>query len=326
MMTRGTLIDEPKTSRADSGRLVRPPALRPGDAIGVAALSGPVPADRLDAGIGYLAARGYRVIEASNLRSRCGDLAGSDAERAAGYHDLLENPDVRAIFLARGGYGTTRAVPFLDAGLIRRRPLIHLGHSDATALLAFLRAHANLVGFHGPMVAVDFARDPVDPLTDASWEPILRGCAAARYPIAAEQVIVSGRAEGELVGGCLSLLVALEGTPESVVTEGAIVFWEDVGEELYRVDRMLTQWRRSGKFDRVRGVMIGKLTGITRDGRPDEAALTALLRDVFGEAPYPVVRDLPLGHGGSNLTVPLGTRVRLDAEQCYFELLEPGVS
>jgi muramoyltetrapeptide carboxypeptidase len=313
-------------SRRSLEPLVRPPALRPGDAIGLAALSGPVPEDRLEAGIGYLCKRGYRVIEASNLRSRTQYLAGSDQERAAGYHGLLENPAVRAIFLARGGYGVTRVIPRLEAGLIRKRPLIHLGHSDATALFAFLRAHAGLVAFHGPMVAVDFARNPPDPPTDAGWEPVLRGePGAGRFPILPEQVIAAGRAEGVLTGGCLSLLVALEGTPESVATDDAILFWEDAGEEVYRVDRMLTQWKRSGKFDRVRGVMIGKLTGITREGQPNEAALTALLCDFFGEAPYPVVRDLPLGHGGRNLTVPLGVRARLDTER-GFELLEPGVS
>lgn len=325
-------VDEPAPHRPEMHaavprQAVKPPRLRRGDAIGVAALAGPPDPARLDAGLAYLRARGYRVVEASNARRRQGYLAGGDAERARGYHELLRNPEVRAIFLARGGYGSMRLFSHLDLDLIRTSPRIHLGASDATAHFAFLWNHAHLVTFYGPMPAVDFAREPVDEVTDSWWEPVLQGRDYPRaFSLARESVLRPGVGEGPLLGGCLSLLVALEGSAEAVDTEGCVFFWEDVGEELYRIDRMLTQWRRSGKFDGVRGVMIGKLTEVDREGARDEAAIMAFLRDFFADAAFPVVCDVPLGHGGSMLTAALGVPVRLDAEAAAVTFLEAGVA
>src|SRR5260370_30213392 len=135
--------------------LLKPPALRPNATIGVAAVSGPVDAERLERGMSHLQQRGYRVVEAATLRKRSGFLAGSDEERASGYRELLRDPAVDAIFFARGGYGSSRTLSRLDPTEAMRHPKIHLGASDLTALFAFLYRHARLAAFYGPLVALE---------------------------------------------------------------------------------------------------------------------------------------------------------------------------
>lgn len=297
-----------------SAPFVAPPALPPGATIGVAALSGRVDPSKLDAGLAHLAALGYRVREASNLRLRHGDFAGDDDARARGYRALVADPEVDAIFFARGGWGAARLLDRLDAVEIAAHPKIHMGGSDLTTLFAFLHAHARLVCFHGPMVAVDLARPDVDPATAASWPRVLGG-AAEEIPIAPGQVVRAGAASAPVVGGCLSMLVALEGTAEALSTEGRIVFWEDVNEEIYRLDRMLTQWKRAGRFAGAAGVIIGSLENIRHNGREDAPALSALLSEHFGQAPFPVVRDWPAGHGRRNRTLPLGGSISIDTSR-----------
>ena len=288
-----------------------PPALSPGATIGVAALSGRVDVAKLDAGIARLTSLGYRVREAANLRLGHGDFAGDDGERADGYRALVADPGVDAIFFARGGWGAARVLDLLDAAEIAARPKIHMGGSDLTTLFAYLHAHARLVCFHGPMVAVDFARSDPDRATEESWQSVLSGV-PQEFPLAPEQILRPGSASAPVVGGCLSMLVALEGTPEALSTEGRIVFWEDVHEEIYRLDRMLTQWKRAGRFDRVAGVIIGALEDIRHNGEDDARALSALLSDHFGDAPFPVVRDWPAGHGRLNRALALGGEVAID--------------
>lgn len=267
-----------------------------------------------------LAARGYRIVEADNVRKAHGDFAGTDAERAAGYRGLLTDPEVDAIFFARGGWGASRVLDRLSPEEIAAHPKIHMGGSDLTALFAFIRARTGLVCFHGPMVAADFGRADPSPETEAAWGPLLRG-ETETFDFRPEQIVRPGAAAAPLAGGCLSLLVSLEGTPDAVATDGCVVFWEDVNEEIYRLDRMLTQWKRAGRFARAAGVIIGSLENIRRRGQPDADALFALLADHFGDAPYPVVRDWPSGHGRVNRALALGGPVVLDTSARRLEIL-----
>jgi muramoyltetrapeptide carboxypeptidase len=290
----------------------------------VAALSGAIDPAKLDAGIAYLKSRGYRVVEARNLRTVRGDFSGDDRERAAGYRELLLEGDVAAIFFARGGWGASRTLAHLDAEEISAHPKIHMGGSDLASFFSFVRRQTGLVGFHGPMVAVDFAASPPDSETDRTWEPLLSG-GTFDYRIDPADCLRPGRAEGLLVGGCLSLLVSLEGTPDAVETEGAILFWEDVHEELYRIDRMLTQLHRAGRLDCVAGVIIGSLEEIRHNGKRDDDALASLLQEHFGRNAGPVVRNWPSGHGRRNRALPLGARVVLDADSGRLTLPEPAV-
>ncbi len=298
---------------------IRPPRLRPGATIGVAAVSGPVDPDRLAAGVRALEGRGYRVVLADNVLARRDFLAGTDGERAAGYRRLLADPGVDAIFFARGGYGASRILRYLDAAELRVRPRIHLGGSDVTALFAYL-GRAGLVAMYGPMVAVSLE----DPGLD--WEAVLQGEVPASHAFGPDDVLSGGSGAGPLVGGCLSLLASLAGTPEAISGAGAVLFWEDVAEPAYRLDRMLTQLERSGTLDRLQAMLIGSISTGAQGGGDSSEALSAWLRDRFAGAPFPVVKGFPAGHLRETRTLPLGARVRLDADRGVLEFDGPAVA
>jgi muramoyltetrapeptide carboxypeptidase len=286
--------------------IIRPPRLRPGGTVGVAAISGPVDPTRLDAGIARLRERGYRVVEAANLRRVEGLFAGSDAERAEGYRALLRDPAVDAIFFARGGYGASRTLDRLDGEEIAANPKIHLGGSDLTALFGFLAARG-LPAFYGPMVAVEIAEQP-----GLDWEGVLSGDPPPEHRFGEQDVLAGGAAEGLLAGGCLSLLASLCGTPEAIRGEGRVLFWEDIGEEIYRLDRMLTQLERSGTFDRLQAMIIGSV--VSRDRAEPPRHVRGFLRDRFRGAPFPVAAGFPAGHLARPRTLPFLSRVRLDLD------------
>jgi muramoyltetrapeptide carboxypeptidase len=300
-------------------QLLRPPRLRAGSTIGIAAVSGPVDPARLDAGIVKLRALGYRVVEAANLRRSEGLFAGSDAERADGYLSLLSDPGVDAIFFARGGWGAGRILDRLDGQAVAARPRIHLGGSDLTALFAWL-ARSGVPAYYGPMVAVEIAEEE-----GLDWNEVLSGSAPAEHRFASAEVLAEGSGEGPLVGGCLSLLASLCGTPEAIRGSGSVLFWEDIGEEIYRLDRMLTQLERSGTFDRLQAMVIGSV--VSRDRAEAPESVRAYLRERFRGAPFPVAAGFPAGHLRRPRTLPLGTRVRLDLDgAARLEFLEPAVS
>jgi len=294
-------------------RLTVPPPLKPGATIGVAGISGPIEPSRLARGVASLERRGYRVALAPNLESRRGFLAGSDDERATGYRELLRRSDVDAVFFARGGYGASRILGRLDPEEIRERPRIHLGGSDLTALFAYLARRCGLGAFYGPMVAVAMADDDA-----LDWESVLRGLTPAPHRFREEEIVVSGRGEGPLVGGCLSIIATLCGTPEALDARDAVLFWEDVGEDTYRLDRMLTQLERSGTLDRLQAMVIGSISPGARGAESPET-VAAWLRDFFAGAPFPVVCGFPAGHLARTRTLPLGRAVCVDAEAGVLE-------
>jgi muramoyltetrapeptide carboxypeptidase len=281
-------------------------------------VSGPVDEEKLACGMASLSSKGYGLVEAPNLRAGSGFLAGTDEQRAAGYRRLLIDPAVEAVFFARGGYGSSRVIEHLDSREARENPKIHLGGSDLTALFAWIQRHAGFGTFYGPMVAVEMAAQEGGGL---DWEGMLRGDPPAPHAILPGDVLTPGRAEGVLIGGCLSLLASLCGTPEAIRGDDAILFWEDTGEDSYRLDRMLTQLERSGTFDGLRGMVIGSVVP-RRDGESGES-VRAYLEERFSEAPFPVAMGLASGHLARPRTLPLGARARLDLED-RPELSFPG--
>jgi len=308
----------PTTDRRD---FLRPPRLKKGDTIGIAAVSRPVLEPKLAEGIAFLENCGYRVVCAPNIHSRSsnGLFAGSDDERADGYRALLLDPKVDAIFFATGGYGSGRILPRLSARELTERPRIHLGGSDLTALFAWVSTHAGLTTFYGPMAAMALACEP-----DLDWERVLAGAAPDPHTVADADVLAPGVGEGPLVGGCLSLLATLSGTPEQLDGRGAVLFWEDVGEKVYRLDRMLTQLERSGTLDGLQAMIIGSITpGAVGGESPDFVA--DWLRDRFGGSPFPVVCGYPAGHMRGSRTLPLGQPVRVDTGRRTVEFLQPAV-
>lgn len=302
--------------------LLKPRRISPGDLVGVAALSGPADPVALEIGCDRLRALGYDIRLAANARSRAGvlGLSGSDEERLAGYRELLADPAVKAILFTRGGYGIGRLLPDLDPAEVIANPKIHCGFSDVTALSAFLLTRCGTPSFHGPMVAADFARDP-EPLREAFFPSMLERRGPDRLQVRGADVIVPGDASGRLVGGCLSLLAALVGSPEEFDYDGALLFFEEVAEEAYRIDRMLGTLARAGRFDKLTGVLIGSLSGITFGGSEDPDRLRELLRERFAPLGVPIVAGLPFGHRGPNVTLPVGASARWDhrARTLWFE-------
>ena len=297
-----------KLSGALPGRVEPPPVVRPGDRVGVAALSGPLDPERLEAGIEALRGLGFEPVRAANLSGR-GLFAGDDDHRLAGFHELLARPDLRAVIFARGGHGLLRLLPRIDWELLARRPLAYVGYSDLTPFLLEVVRRLGVAAFHGPMVAVDLARGLSVEETDS-----LLGALAGDLPAAVPVRCADEVAEcsGRLMGGCLSLLTATLGTPFAVPLGDGILFWEDVDEPLYRLDRMLTQLRLSGSLAALRGVVVGELRPADED--PELLpTLPEILEELAREHDWCVAYGCPSGHCEPNLTLPLGLEARIDA-------------
>lgn len=286
--------------------------------MGVAALSGPVDPTRLEAGLEALRRLGFEPVVAENVRSRHGLFAGSDGERLEGFHRLAADPDLPAILFARGGHGVLRLLPHLDWDLLARRPRAYMGYSDLTPFLLEVVRRLGLVAFHGPMVAADLARG-----LEAVEEESFLAALAGRYPAEApfSSWLRPGEARGTLLGGCLSLLVATLGTPWAPDLEGAVVFWEDVGEPPYRVDRMLTHLGLSGNLAGIAGMIVGHLgdAPASGGGRIDWAAQAGESLAGFS---WPLAWGLESGHVPLNRTLPLGLPARLESGDCRLVLGE----
>jgi len=303
--------------------LRKPPALQKGDLIGVVAPAGVVKADDLGNGVRRLEELGFRVALGRSLYRSARYLAGRDEERAADLAEMFANPEVKAVVAARGGYGTSRIIPLLDAKALARSPKIFVGSSDLTLLLHFLRSACRLVTFHGPMVSPNFGKYS-SPTTNGEFVRIL-GATTPPGPIdvTGVKVLKGGSGEGVLTGGCLSLVCQTIGTPYEIQTEDAILFLEDINEPPYRIDRMLTYLKQVGKFDGVRAVVFGLMP----DCHPSPQELYTLedvIRDVLADLPCPILYDFPSGHGGTNVTLPFG--VRAAVEGSTLSILEAPVS
>lgn len=300
----------------------KPPRLQYGDVIGVVSPAAAVEAEALRRGCAALERLGFRVRVGSAALHRHRFLAGTDEQRAADLVSMFSDPTVHAIFCSRAGYGSGRLLPLLDFVQLARTAKIFLGFSDATVLLNALVQHAGLVCFHGPVVAGEFARGLAARSLTHLLNLLMTGYGEPALPV--PTVLREGVAEGPLVGGCLSVVVATLGTPFALDTQDAILFLEDVGEKPYRVDRMLTQLKQAGKFAEVAGVVFGEMSGCFGDSN-DPTLLMSVLTDIFADSAYPVGFGLPAGHGGDNFALPLGVRVRLDTRHRQLSFLEPAV-
>ncbi|HTY54314.1 MAG TPA: LD-carboxypeptidase [Candidatus Binataceae bacterium] len=302
---------------------VRPPALKPGDTVAVVAIAAAVEREHLERGANALAACGYRVKVSERALDRSGILAGGDRERAAELFRYFEDPAVKAIFAARGGYGCGRLLPLFDFEKIARRPKIFMGFSDATFLLNALVESSRMIAFHGPMVSTDFARG-LSPRALDHLRRLLSG-EGGSFELQAREALHPGVAEGELIGGCLSVLVAMLGTPYTPDFNDKVLFLEDTGEKAYRVDRMLVHLKQAGALERVAGVVFGGMRGF--DGSEQEKRLMRefMIEQTAGLG-CPVIAGIEVGHGTENLAIPFGVRVRLEAEKRRLTFLEKGVS
>ncbi len=300
-------------------RLIKPRALRPGATVAIAAPCGPVDAAKLAAGVSVWEAAGHRVVHRGDITEQRGYLAGDDARRAAELTDWARDPEVGAIVCARGGYGCSRLFEHLDPETFRaaRKPVV--GYSDVTSLLLWLRRRAGLVGFHGPML--ERGAD-VDTEAYPALVAMLRG---EPSPPLRGRGVHPGHAEGRLVGGNLVLVAASLGTPWEVDTRGAILLLEEVGEQPYRIDRLLQQLRAAGKLDALAGIGLGAFEGCVDPRHPEPEALD-VVAEITARLGVPVVADLPFGHVKHNIAWPLGARATIDGARGEVRVVERGVS
>src|SRR6266849_5931708 len=300
--------------------LIRPRAISRTSHIAVLAISSPSEIDRIEQAKRNLEARGARVTLAGNFAHRHrGYLAGTDDERLEELNRYLNSAEFDAFFFTRGGYGAMRILERIDYHAIRRDPRPMVGFSDLTALHQAMAIHANVASFHGPMLNLDFFNGLASDVDDWFWS-MLGGAAPMTHRFARDQVVIEGDAAGALFGGCLSLTAAMIGTPYDFWIDDGIWFWEDVDEATYRIDRMVTHLRLYGRLQNIRGVIIGKLKGC---GSPAE--IDALLHETFDPYGIPVVRDLPFGHQGDNLLMPIGAAVRLSTSDGTLTILQAAV-
>jgi muramoyltetrapeptide carboxypeptidase len=302
-----------------------PAALRPGSTICVVAPAGPVEdAEALNRGIATLERLGFQVRYDRRIFESTRYLAGDDRGRAEELMHAFEDPEVDGVVSLRGGYGCARLIPLLDERRLRPHCKLFMGFSDLTTLHLYFRRRFGWVTVHGPMmtsvplgsISPGQERHLISLLTDDTYLP--------RLSIPGLQAWKPGVAEGRLVGGCLSLVVASLGTSYEVRTEGKILFFEDLGEEPYRLDRMITQLRLAGKFDEVAGILLGSFKDCETAGAPYQAV--EVLADLLADLDIPVLANFPAGHGDENWALPVGVRVRLDADSRSLEFLEPAVA
>ena len=310
---------------------IKPRTLKRGDVIGIVApASAPSSQEKIDRGAEYLERLGYRVKFGSNVRAVRGYLAGSDEQRAADLNQMFGDKKVKAIFAVRGGYGTPRILPYLDYSLIKKNPKILVGYSDLTALQLGIFKKTGLVSFSGPMVGVEMFKG-IDPFTEECFWKLITSTKKAGVvqnpddrPL---ETLHKGEASGILLGGNLSLVTSITGTPYLPSFKNSILYLEEVEEECYRFDRMMNQLKLAGIFRDTKGILIGELTDVkASDSTKPFLTADEILDDYLTPLAKPVMKGLVYGHVARKITMPVGIKGRIDTNSGTLEFLEGAVS
>ncbi|TDY03476.1 UNVERIFIED_CONTAM: muramoyltetrapeptide carboxypeptidase [Lysinibacillus xylanilyticus] len=294
------------------------PHLQKGDTVGLVALSSQVESEKLGIAIAFLEELGLNYIIGDTIQAKHDYLAGSDEERLADFHEMVRNPEVKAIFCVKGGYGSARIAEKIDYGLLEENPKVFWGFSDLTYLHCAINEYASLVTFHGPLLM------SVDRIDDLSKKMFLQLFSPMELQftedIAPLTTIATGVARGQIIGGNLRRLVNTLGTKFEVRTEDRILLIEDLGETIPKIDENLQQLKQARKLEQLAGVIIGSFT----QTEADEAALMTLMKDYFADLDVPVVAGFKIGHDSTNIAIPLGVDAILDAQEKVLKIL-PGV-
>jgi len=306
--------------------VIKPPALRAGDTIGIVAPASNIKPELLEQGCRELESLGFKTFYRPDIVSSYRYLAGTHERRRAEFLEMLQNKDIRAIFCARGGYGSGHLIPDISADLVRQNPKIINGASDITLLLNWFE-RSGVVSFHGPMVATSIRQGSAGYDRDVLMG-LLQGAARLRFPTHGTAILRPGRAEGRLTGGCLSLVVSTLGTSHEIDTTDSILVLEDIDAKPYQIDRMITHLKQARKFDSVRGIVFGEMLNCMQ--HPNQGyTLEQILVDLLTEFSFPVLFGFATGHTSRpNVIVPFGVRARLDLTSSapLFELLESAVT
>ncbi len=284
-----------------------PPPLKHGDTVGITSISGTVNTEKLYEGISVIEQMGFRVKLSENIFNTHGYHAGTDEERASGLNDFLADPDVRAVFFARGGYGAYRIIDCVDYNSLKADPVILLGYSDLTFLFSAVLSEISLACFYGPVVQEmgylsEQCHRNIEQLLSGKKQEALK---FERTPACHGKVIT-----GISSGGCLALLSALVGTRYEQDFSESVFFWEDTDEPNYRVDRYLTHLKRAGNIDIVSAMVVGQFSAERRSG--EILSVDNILHEITAGAPIPVARNAEFGHAGFSSVIPLGVKTDVD--------------
>lgn len=315
--------------------IIKPSKLSKGDTLALVTPGSYITEEELQQSIDNLQQLGFNAVYSNKLLLQNGYFSATDAERANDLMDMFKRKDVNGIVCARGGYGCARIMPLLDYDVIMSNPKVLIGYSDVTALHLGIFKKTGLITFHGPVATStfnDFTKEYFDKvlLNPQKDTVLINSTSGEDENIYGVTTLVNGEGEGILTGGNLSIVVSLIGTEFDIETKNKIIFLEEIGEEPYRIDRMLTQMIQAGKFDNAAGVAMGIFRNCESklDNPSFEKSLTLLevLHDRLGNLKIPVVYGMSFGHVKDKFTLPVGINVKLSADVQTIALLEEAVN
>lgn len=322
-----------ESRRSSDKKIIKPKRLAEGDTVAVIAPSSGVAPEAFEKAVQNLSDLGFKAKVGKSARTRSGFLAGTDRQRLDDLHQAFGDAEVKAVWCVRGGYGAARFLPDLDFKLIKKNPKIFIGYSDITALHLAIHQNTGLVTFHGPVAASTYSDYVKKHIAGVLINPsapykieLSPANIAKESNLFKTETITRGKCRGELLGGNLSLLTALAGTPFALQNmKGKLLFIEDVSEQPYRIDRMLTQLRQSIDLRQLAGIALG----VFEDCNPKDAtasqSLIGVLKDRLGDLGIPVIYGLSFGHIRDQFTLPIGIEAELDTEKATMTFLETGV-
>jgi len=310
-------------SRYESTEIIKPKRLPKGATLGLIAPASPIYLQSdFEFMIKALTDLGYKLVLGDHVKDRNGYLAGSDEDRAADLHKMFINPNIDGILCIRGGYGSNRILDLIDFEVIKNNPKPFIGFSDITSLHLAIFKNTGLITFHGPV-----GKSQWNNFTVNSWNSVLHLAEAPSYTIPEDQtdafVIKSGSAEGTLLGGNLTVLTSLLGSNYLPDFDGAILFLEDIGEDIYRIDRMLSQLKLNGILNKINGFVFGKCTDCSESS--NSLTLKQVLDDYILPLNIPAFYGAMISHEEQNLTIPVGLPASIDADLKTINILEPAV-
>lgn len=316
--------------------VIKPPRLQKGDKVGLVAPAYMITEEQLGKAINSLDSLGLKPVYTERILGKYGYLSGKDEDRAQDFNEMIANSEIKGIVCARGGYGTTRILELLDYDLIRKNPKVIMGFSDITSILNSVYQQTGLVTFHGPVGTTLHHEYTLSKM----MEVVLEGKPDYRVnnlipkayqddPEFVQYTIKGGKAKGQLCGGNLTLVTSMLGTPYQINTKDKILILEDVGEEPYRMDRMLTQLLSSGSLHHAAGIAIGISNDCDLSEKttaPNSLSLREVIEDRLSSLDIPVAYGFLFGHHRLNSLVPVGVRAEMDADIFTIQLLENAVS
>ena len=316
-----------------SKKIIKPKRLKSGATIGLVTPSGPITEQQLEKTVQNIEGLGFKLAyNRTRLLAKKGYLAGRDISRADEINRMFDNEQIDGIWAVRGGYGATRILDMLNYKVIRQNPKVFIGYSDITAIHQAIFKKTNLVSFHGPVGAsefTDYTKKYVMQLISETSSTVKIEHSAQNEMLEdntySSYVINSGIAEGQLIGGNLTLAASLVGTPYDVSYKNKLVFLEDIGETPYRIDRMITQMISAGKFDNIKGIILGVFLDCETKEFNNSLTLKEMFQDRFSRFNIPIIYGMSFGHISNQFTLPLGIKARLNTEDKSITLLESAV-